>query len=69
MYSFSTKEYELVLRLCPKGPPSNWEREKKNIKLRVKPKDGKKKKKGEIFAQEIAQVEATRFELISTKFL
>lgn len=43
VYSFSTKEYELVLRLCPKGPPSNWEREKKNIKLRVKPKDGKKK--------------------------
>lgn len=67
MYSFSTKEYELVLRLCPKGPPSNWEREKKNIKLRVKPKDGKKK--CEIFAQEMAQVEATRFELISTKFL
>lgn len=29
VYSFSTKEYELVLRLCPKGPPSNWERKKK----------------------------------------
>ena len=44
VYSFFTKEYELVLGLCPKGPP-DWEREKKYIKLRVKPKDGKKKEK------------------------
>ena len=43
VYSFSTKEYELVLGFCPKVP-LDWER-KKNIKLRVKPKDGEKKEK------------------------
>ena len=76
VYSFFTKEYELVLGLCPKGPP-DWDRGKKKkiyiyiyiYKIESETKRWEKKEKKRIFAQEIAQGEATRFEFLSPKFL